>query len=450
MIDFKIIGRFVPEWGAVSMIFLGQTVIIIAMALVALSLGGISYLLLGLRLETALLLSIAGFACMVILQMATWRTRDNRRTNRDLQDLGSALETVTRDIAVLNNKVAAYEQAGVIRAAQDVVSIRAAMQALQEEMDQVTSTLHQHYELIQAARNPVSFGQKRAQPERFEPVAPPEPQARRRGRLSHLDDAAATQLIAKNIDEGRIEIMLQPIVTLPQRKIHSYEILSRIKTEDGDTLLPEDFLDYLQQGTLGTTFDTLVLYRAVQLVRRMQTRNKEIGVTVNLCAATLGGGEEFKPLLDFLAANRALSSSLTLEISQAAYRELGPLEFESMHAISQLGFRFSLDQVRDLRLDAKGLADRGFRCVKVPAEVLLGRSYELPSDLHPADLSSLLSRYGITLIVDRIESEAVVIDLLDYEITYAQGFLFAPPRPVKAEVLAEDGGFADTKAALSA
>jgi cyclic-di-GMP phosphodiesterase TipF (flagellum assembly factor) len=428
------------------MIFLGQTVIIIAMALVSLSLGGIGYLLLSLRLETALLASIASFACMVIFQMATWRNRDRLQTNRNLQDLGRALENVTRDIAVLNNKVATYDQAGVIRASQDVVSLRSAMQALQEEMNQVTSTLHQHYELIQVARNPVTFGQKKGHPETIAPAPEAQPQPHRRGRLSHLDDAAAMQLIAKNINAGRIEIMLQPIVTLPQRKIHSYEILSRIKTENGDTLLPEDFLDYLPKGTLGITFDTLVLYRAVQLVRRMQTRNKEIGVTVNLCAATLAGGEEFVSLIEFLSANRALCPFLTLEISQSSYQELGALEFESLYAISQLGFRFSLDQVRDLRLDAKGLADRGFSRVKVPADILLGRTYENLSDFHPADLSSLLARYGIELVVDKIETEATVIDLLDYGVSYAQGYLFAPPRPVKAEVLDDMVGFEPAKA----
>lgn len=430
--------------------FLGQTVVIVAMALVSLSLGGIGYILLTLKLETAALASLFSFACMVIIQMAAWRTRDRRQTSRDLQDLGLALENVTRDIAVLNNKFSAYDQAGVIKVTQDMATVRSAMQALQDEMGQITGTLAQHYELIQVARNPVVFGQKRLGSETAESeMQAAAEQPARRGRLSHLDDAAAIEIIRRNIDAGRIEIMLQPIVTLPQRKIHSYEILSRIKTEDSDTLLPEDFLGYLK-GPLGIVFNSLVLYRAVQLVRRMQTRNKEIGLTVNLCAATLAGGEEFRALAEFLSANRALASSLTLEISQPAYAEMGPLEFESMYAISQLGFRFSLDQVRDLRLDVKGLADRGIRYLKVPGDVLLGRTFEGQSDLHPADLASLLARYGIDLIVDRIETEATVIDLLDYDVKFAQGFLFAPPRPVKADVLENGGGFDALRVSLSA
>jgi cyclic-di-GMP phosphodiesterase TipF (flagellum assembly factor) len=426
------------------MSFLGQAVIIIAMALISLSLGGISYIVLTLKLDTAALVSLASFAFMVIFQMAAWRTRDRKQTGRDLQDLGFALENITRDIAILNNKVAAYDQAGVLRAVQDVVNVRSAVQGLQVEMQQAASTLQQHYELIQAARNPVVFGQKKPVSETPPSETPPAaseptqaPPLRHQGRLGHLSEQAAIDLVRKTIDEGRIEILLQPIVTLPQRKIHAYEVLSRLKTSKGETLLPEDFLGYLRKSPLGLLFDTLVLYRAVQLVRRMQTRNKEIGVVVNLCASTLAGGEEFRTLVEFLSANRALSSSLMLEISQSAYQEMGPLEFESMHAISQLGFGFSLDQVRDLRLDVKGLFDRNFRFIKVPGEILLGQG-GVSADIHPADLSDLLARYGIKLIADKIEAEATVIDLLDYDVPFAQGFLFAPPRPVKAEVLDDD------------
>jgi cyclic-di-GMP phosphodiesterase TipF (flagellum assembly factor) len=57
------------------------------------------------------------------------------------------------------------------------------------------------------------------------------------------------------------------------------------------------------------------------------------------------------------------------------------------------------------------------------------------ADIHAADLSDLLGRHGITLISERIESEAVVVDLLDYDVRFGQGFLFSPPRPVRADAL---------------
>lgn len=429
--------------------FLGQTVVIIAMALIALSAGGTGYLVLSLKLESAAILAMAVFGTMVIFQLTAWRARDRRETRSDLGDIGRALENLTRDMAVLNNKMAAFEAAGVIRAAQETGALKLSMEESWTELQRVNGILHQHYELIQALRPTAVFGQKRREmlSEATQPVLE-EDTSVRRGPLSHLGTREAAERIHAAIDQGRIEILLQPIVTLPQRKIRWYEVLSRLRLEGGETLLPEDFLPFMAHGDLGLTFDTLVLYRAVQLIRRMQTRNKEIGVVVNLTGATLTGGTDFTALVEFLSANSALSESLIMEISQGAYAQMGPLEFESLNAISQLGFRFSLDQVRDLRIDAKALSDRGFRFVKTPGETLLSMASEGRSDIHPADLSDLLKRHGLSLIADRIESESTVIDLLDYDISYAQGFLFAPPRPVKAEVL--DDVEEDERAAMTA
>jgi cyclic-di-GMP phosphodiesterase TipF (flagellum assembly factor) len=86
-----------------------------------------------------------------------------------------------------------------------------------------------------------------------------------------------------------------------------------------------------------------------------------------------------------------------------------------------------------LRLDPRELADRGVRFIKVPAALLLDPKQTSTSDIHPSDLSDLLGRFGIDLIAERIEGERAVVDLLDYDVRFGQGFLFAPPRPLRPE-----------------
>ncbi len=90
--------------------------------------------------------------------------------------------------------------------------------------------------------------------------------------------------------------------------------------------------------------------------------------------------------------------------------------------------------MKDLRVEPRELATRGFRFVKVPGSLLLDRNVAT-TDIHPADLSDLLGRFGIDLIAEKIESEGMVVDLLDYDVRFGQGFLFSPPRPVRAEAL---------------
>src|SRR6202007_1325528 len=125
--------------------------------------------------------------------------------------------------------------------------------------------------------------------------------------------------------------------------------------------------------------------------------------------------------------------SLVLEFKQATCRNLGPTEIEHLAALSQRGYRFSIDHVSDLRVEPRELADRGVRFIKVPAALLLDPRQSSTSDIHPSDLSDLLGRFGIDLIAEKIEGERAVVDLLDYDVRFGQGFLFAPPRPLRPE-----------------
>jgi cyclic-di-GMP phosphodiesterase TipF (flagellum assembly factor) len=114
---------------------------------------------------------------------------------------------------------------------------------------------------------------------------------------------------------------------------------------------------------------------------------------------------------------------------------MGPIEHESLAALAERGFRFSMDNLTDLRVEPRELTERGFRFVKAPAALLLNRVGAASTDIHPADMSDLLGRFGIDLIAERIEAEGAVVDLLDHDVRFGQGFLFSPPRPVRAEAL---------------
>jgi len=265
-----------------------------------------------------------------------------------------------------------------------------------------------------------------------EPPVEPEPAATGPLRGKSADEIAA---IIKGALEGkRIDLYLQPVVTLPQRKVRYYEAMTRLRMEDGTLILPSDFLAHAEKAGLIASIDNMQLFRCVQVLRRLLLKNREIGLFCNVSLATLNDAEIFRQFFDFLEANRALGSSLTLEFTQSALRSMGPIEQESLAGLIALGYRFSMDQVTDLRIGPRDLSDLGVRFVKVPAQLLLSKIGG-SADIHAADLSDLLGRHGITLITERIETEAVVVDLLDYDVRFGQGFLFSPPRPVRADAL---------------
>ncbi|MCZ7641791.1 MAG: EAL domain-containing protein [Pseudorhodoplanes sp.] len=246
------------------------------------------------------------------------------------------------------------------------------------------------------------------------------------------DEIVATVRAA--VEANRLDLYLQPVLTLPQRKVRYYEAMTRMRMADDTLVLPGDFLAHAEKAGLMPRIDNLMLFRCVQVLRRLLMKNREIGLFCNISIATLSDPEFFPQFSQFMDANRALSASLMLEFPQKAWQDMGPIEHESLAALAERGFRFSMDQVTDLRMEPRELSDRGIRFVKVNAVLLLNKM-AAPADIHAADLSDLLGRHGISLIAERIETEAAVVDLLDYDVRFGQGFLFSPPRPVRPEAL---------------
>ncbi len=273
-----------------------------------------------------------------------------------------------------------------------------------------------------------------------EPVPPPPPESVAPG-FAGLERDAIIAFIRDAIETAKIELYLQPVVTLPQRKVRYYEAMSRLKAGNGDVVAAADFLKFAEAGGLMPKLDHLTVLRCVQVVRRLLLKNRDIGLFCNLAGTTLADSG-FPQLLEFAEANRAIAPALVFEFSQSAVRAMGPLEHESLAALAARGFRFSMYNVADLRFDPRELNERGFRFIKVPAALLLNRVGAASIDIHPADLSDLLGRFGIDLIAERIEVESTVVDLLDYDVRFGQGLLFAPPRPVRPEALQGNGGAA--------
>ena len=282
---------------------------------------------------------------------------------------------------------------------------------------------------------------------RVEPAMPAAPPSRRRPREAGRERASpassgrepATAIIAlirSAIDANRIDLYLQPIVTLPQRKVRYYEAMSRLRTRaTARSCRPPISSTHAEAAGLMPKIDNLVLFRCVQVVRRLLLKNREIGLFCNVAGSTLTRRGLFQQLLEFMDANRAHRAVAGARIHAGRCARHGADRERKPAALAERGFRFSLDNVTDLRIEPRELAERGFRFVKVPATLLLNRTGAAATDIHPADLSDLLGRFGIDLIAEKIESEGMVVDLLDYDVRFGQGFLFSPPRPVRAEAL---------------
>jgi len=437
----------------ISAIFIAACIVLIAG-----SIGVVVYLRFGLTGAESALVALGVLTALAVYNAIAARKHDRLEASNQLANLARGSGELARQLAEFGRRLSTTEgkvDTVIDRALATAQPLAAEIEELSTLVKQLADSVAAHEAALAAERQPAAAAVETpaaangaaimADPDSnlaaplvvAAPAAPAvsaAPAERKIAAFAGLDRDGIIAAIAKAIDASKIDLYLQPVVTLPQRKVRYYEALSRLKAENGDLVAAGDFLAYAEAGALMPKLDQLSTLRCVQVVRRLLLKNREIGLFCNLSGATLTDSG-FPKFLEFMEANRAIAPSLVFEFTQSAVRAMGPIEHESLAALAERGFRFSIDNLTDLRVEARELNERGFRFVKVPAALLFNRVGVASTDIHPADFSDLLGRFGIDLIAERIENENTVVDLLDYDVRFGQGFLFSPPRPVRAEAL---------------
>jgi cyclic-di-GMP phosphodiesterase TipF (flagellum assembly factor) len=416
------------------------------MVLIAASLGAVLFLRFGLSLTNSALVAVGVLTVLAVYNVIAGRKKDRAEVSNQVSNIARGSGDLARQLAEFDRRLGFMEsrvETVLERALSTARPLANEIEELSRLVNQLAETVAQHDAALAQSRaideSPIQRGPTGAPVTAGKGVDLAVSAGRQIQAFSGLDRDAIIAAIRDGIEAQRVDLHLQPIVTLPQRKVRYYEAVSRLNAGNGEVVAAEDFLPYAEAGSLLPKLDSLSVLRCVQVVRRLLLKNREIGLFCNLSVATLTDAS-FAQLLELLEANRAIAPSLVLEFTQAAVRSMGPIEHESLAALAERGFRFSIDNLTDLRLEPRELTERGFRFIKASAALLLNRASGSTTNIHPADFSDLLGRFGIDLIADRIENESAVVDLLDYDVRFGQGFLFSPPRPVRPEALQGSGG----------
>ncbi|MEH0071553.1 EAL domain-containing protein [Pannonibacter sp. Pt2-lr] len=164
----------------------------------------------------------------------------------------------------------------------------------------------------------------------FQPQAP----------VSQKADPAMREMIRSALNANRVDLFLQPIVTLPQRRVKYYEAFTRLRDGNDQVLEPAVFLPEAIRSGLIPRIDNLLLFRSVQVIRRLTTRNRDAALFCNVSSISLADETFFPGFLEFVRNNKSFSDLLILEFTQDDVAQMGVVEMESIGALAEIGFHF--------------------------------------------------------------------------------------------------------------
>lgn len=243
-------------------------------------------------------------------------------------------------------------------------------------------------------------------------------------------DEQVLQLVNAAVRQDRIDLFLQPIMALPQRKLRFYEMFSRIRIKPDVYLPAERYIAVAMSQDLVPAIDNLLLLRGLQLIREVQD-DAGGAFFCNITSVTLNDPKFMGDLVEFIAQNRGMAPRLVFELGQRDLATMSPDVLPILEGLSRLGCRFSMDQVRSLSFDFAHMEARHIRFIKADADLVILEMKDRGGMARLKRLKAELDTNGIDFIVTKIESERQLVELLDLGIDYGQGFLFGKPVPGK-------------------
>lgn len=243
-------------------------------------------------------------------------------------------------------------------------------------------------------------------------------------------DAHILDSVKDAIENDRIDLYLQPIVSLPQRKYRYFEAFSRLRAKDGSVLRPYQYLDAAERANRIGVIDNMILLRAVQALRNLGPESRHYRVFCNISPATIFDQDFFQKFTDYLDANADMAPHLVFEFTYPAVEMLHERVEQNLDAIAKRGYAFSVDHIRRFDHNWKALREKNFRFVKAPSSMLLNENRgDADARARVKSFKEKLHDCGIDLIVEKVELESHMPEILSLGIDYGQGELFGAPRP---------------------
>ena len=396
-----------------------QGLVYIFIALAALGVAGAAYFGLTFTPIEAFVTALAFGAVAVMLMERRLRQRSEARLERAIEDLARLLSTDAQAGQVLSQRL---NQLADSNAANRLDSIEADISVLGTVVRQVAEAVAE-IEENQRHGAPAASPAVSSAPGDEEEDSLPEP-------------VIPIEMLRQALDEDRLVSHIAPIVQLPQRRTHGYDLVPRLLLEDAELADPPDFMPRQGHGDVVRRIDAIAFDHAVTIARRARTAGQPVRLYVPVSQHTLAEPEALAQVLASLDANRAISGSIVFAITQADWKGLAPRLKIGVEQMASLGATFALTQASSLRFDFGELEGLAFESVTVDATRFL-RAPETFTDFHPADVAAYAQRYRMNLMAGGLIDEQQLLMLFEQGINFVSGPHIARPGPARPDLVGE-------------
>jgi diguanylate cyclase (GGDEF)-like protein/PAS domain S-box-containing protein len=241
--------------------------------------------------------------------------------------------------------------------------------------------------------------------------------------------------IKHGLANGQFQLSYQPIVALTNRSAAetSFEVLLRMKGDDGAEIMPDVFLPVAERFNLSTSIDYWVVSNLLSLFEHDRSRIARLDwCAINISPHSINDPDFIQFLVEKLQNSALPPERICFELTERSALSNVMAARHFMDSLRQLGCRFALDDFGDGWSSLAHLKHLSFDYVKIGSDFtkgMLGSAIDFAIVKAINDVSQAMRS---KTVVEAVESEEMLAALRDprLNIDYAQGYAIQRPRPL--------------------
>ncbi len=269
--------------------------------------------------------------------------------------------------------------------------------------------IRQAEEALEEAREPGSEGVHvyRADAER---------EAARRRNLNASDE------VVRALNERRVLIALEPVVSAQDRVLQFHEALVRVRSEDGHVLGAGAIIPAAERFGLVKFVDIRVLELVVEALKAKPGRR----LSVNVSMRTAVTSEWMESLTALVSADASLAGRLIVEITETAAMTDIDATAAIIRRIKDLGVRVAIDDFGSGHTSFKSLRALPIDVLKIDGAFVQNLARSTDDRFFVRTLVDLAGHLGVQTVAEWVQDEETARLLAGWGVTFLQGEFCGP------------------------
>jgi EAL domain-containing protein (putative c-di-GMP-specific phosphodiesterase class I) len=225
---------------------------------------------------------------------------------------------------------------------------------------------------------------------------------------------------------GEFELFYQPVVSLEDNKISSFEALLRWHHPTRGLVSPAEFIPVAEEMGLIIPLGEWVLRMACA---EAATWPDDIRVAVNVSSIQLTNKNLINVVVGAIASARIPANRLELEITESVFLQNTFANLATLKSLHELGVQFAMDDFGTGYSSLGYLLSFPFSKIKIDRSFITGLPDKNESRAVIRAIADLARNLSMRVIAEGVETAQQLEQVRILGCTGMQGYLFSRPRP---------------------